>query len=151
SIIAGNSPAERFWSLPAGEVLARLGTTERGLSPAEARRRRWLAAHRRIDARPRTGAAGLFLAQFKSPITLILIASSILAFALGDRGDATIILLIILVSAGLGFWQEYGASRAIERLVSLVGARATVVREGHQAPVDCHDVVPGDIVLLSAG
>ena len=93
----------------------------------------------------------LFVTQLKSPITIILILAAILSFFLHDPADATIILFIILVSASLGFWQEYSAAGAVDKLLSLVKTKATVLRGGHETQVAADGVVPGDVIVLSAG
>jgi Mg2+-importing ATPase len=140
-----------FWSVPAPEVLARLGTTAEGLSSAEAgaRRERWEA--NRLAPRKRTDIPGLLLSQFSSPIVLILIGAAALSIFLHDATDAAIILAIVLASGLLGFWQERGAAGAVERLLALVEVKADVLRDGSPHEVPVADVGPGDVVLLSAG
>ncbi|MEX0586913.1 MAG: magnesium-translocating P-type ATPase, partial [Pirellulales bacterium] len=64
---------------------------------------------------------------------------------------AVIILSIILVSAVLGFWQERRADRAVERLLAMVRTTATVLRDGQAVDVPRDRIVPGDVVILSAG
>ena len=65
--------------------------------------------------------------------------------------DATIILLIILGSSLLGFWQEYRASTAVAKLQARVTIKATVLRDGQPQTIPAAAVVPGDVVLLAAG
>jgi Mg2+-importing ATPase len=65
--------------------------------------------------------------------------------------DATIILVIILASSLLGFWQERGATNAVEKLLAVVQTKATVLRDGNQKDIPIEGVVPGDVILLSAG
>jgi len=66
----------------------------------------------------------LFLSQFKSPITLLLIAAALLSMGLRDLADAVIILIIILISSFLGFWQEKGAENAVEELLKMLQIRS---------------------------
>jgi Mg2+-importing ATPase len=84
-------------------------------------------------------------------VVLILLFAAALSMVLHDRTDAAIILLIVLVSGLLGYWQERGAAMAVEKLLELVEIRVRVRRGGTgiEAPVD--EVVPGDVVLLAAG
>ena len=93
----------------------------------------------------------LFLNQFKSPITLILLAAAIIAFNLGDKTDGYVIFTIIFISSGLGFWQEKGASSAVAKLLALVKLTTRVVRDGKEGEMAIEEVVPGDIILLGAG
>lgn len=65
--------------------------------------------------------------------------------------DAGIILGIVLVSGVLGFWQERGATNAVEKLLAIVQVKATVVRDEQPLDIPVEEVVPGDVVLLNAG
>lgn len=104
-----------------------------------------------ISSEHRVDAVTLFIAQFKSPIILILIGAAIVSLFLQDRTDATLILLIVLTSAVLGFWQEYGATNAVAKLRALVETKVRVLRDGNEVIIPLAEVVPGDVVLLSAG
>jgi len=70
---------------------------------------------------------------------------------LGDLTDAVIILIIILISSFLGFWQEKGAAYAVEELLKMVQIRCRLVRDGVENEWPMETVVPGDVVILSAG
>ncbi len=74
-----------------------------------------------------------------------------MSFFLGDHVDAVIILVIILVSSLLGFSQERGANKAVEKLLAIVQTKATVLRDGNQKEIPVEEIVPGDIVILNAG
>jgi len=138
-----------FWSLPPDRLMAELGTRDGGLSPLEASIR--ARSVRSLAPRRRTGVLPLLLSQFASPIILILLGASALSAFLGDPSDAAIILGIVGVSAFLSFAQERSASRAVEALLAGVRATARVVRGGEEVAVPIDQVVPGDVVLLSAG
>ncbi len=146
-----DAPLGEFWSLEANEVQARLGTSPRGLSAVEAAVRLREHGPNRIKPRARTDTLALLAAQFKSPIILILIFAAVLSILTGDRTDAVIILVIILASGLLGFWQERGASDAVRKLLSLVQVKATVLRDGRPSEIPVEDVVPGDVVSVGAG
>ena len=121
-----------------------------GLSSVEAERRLRQYGQNRFAA-SRQSRLVLLLLQFRSPITLLLAAAAALSLFLGDITDAVIILAIILVSGLLGFWQEKGAADAIRKLLALVSVQVTVVRDDRQTVVPVEAVVPGDMVVLSAG
>ena len=122
-----------------------------GLTGTEARRRLAVFGENRISSGRRSGALTLFIAQFKSPIILILIGAAIVSLFLQDRTDATLILAIVLTSAVLGFWQEYSATNAVAKLRALVETKARVLRDGKEVIIPLAKVVPGDVALLSAG
>ncbi len=122
-----------------------------GLTSAEARRRLTEFGENRISSERRAGVLTLFVTQFKSPIILILIGAAIISLFLQDRTDATLILAIVLASAVLGFWQEYSATNAVAKLRALVETKVRVLRDGNEAIIPLAEIVPGDVVLLSAG
>ncbi|MDZ7359318.1 MAG: magnesium-translocating P-type ATPase [candidate division KSB1 bacterium] len=140
-----------FWSLSPGALLQRLETSPQGLSSDEARRRLASYGTNLLKPKPRTAAFLLFLAQFKSPITLLLVFAAVLSFFLHDPADAVIVLLIVLVSGVLGFWQEHGAANAVAKLLAMVQIKARVCRDGSDCEIPLEEVVPGDVVVLAAG
>ena len=105
----------------------------------------------RLGAHGRTGTLRLLVGQFSSPISLLLIAAAVISIFLHDGTDALIILTIVLASGLLGFWQERGAAGAVAKLLSLVEVKANVLRDGTPVEIAIADVVPGDVVVLSAG
>jgi magnesium-transporting ATPase (P-type) len=140
-----------FWNTPAQQILEELQTTSQGLSSAEAAHRLAVHGANRIKSKRKSGTIALLMGQFKSPIILILIFAALLSIFLHDRTDALIILIIVLVSGLLGFWQERGADNAVAKLLSMVQVRVTARRDGKTVQVPVEEVVPGDIVELSAG
>ena len=145
----GSDPS--LWSAPLPQLLDTLGSSTEGLSPAEALTRLERLGPNRLTAGPRSGDLNLLLRQFLSPIILILLGAALLSFALESFTDGAIILLIVLLSGLLGFWQERGAARAVDQLLAVVELRCTVVRGGEELQVPVADVVPGDVVVLAAG
>jgi Mg2+-importing ATPase len=140
----------QFWSVPLLELLRQLQTTPQGLMNEEARQRLLRYGANLLKPKKKSDARTLLLAQFKSPIILILIFAAGLSFFLRDPIDAVIILAIVLVSGFLGFWQERGAVNAVEKLLAIVQIKATVVRNGDSKEVPIEGVVPGDIVSIEA-
>ncbi len=125
---------DAFWALPAADALRRLGSGEGGLSAGEARRRA-LALGRGLRPSWRSATGSLLLAQFTSPMVLILLAAAVLSFVLGQRVDASIILGIVFGSGLLGYWQERGAAGAVEALLARVQVRSAVIRDGEPVEV----------------
>jgi len=140
-----------FWSLDPQALLQELQCGPNGLCRAEASER--LTHYGPNTVRPRSsyGTVLILLNQFRSPVTLLLIVAALLSFALRDTTDATIILVIILFSSLLGFWQEKGASKAVDELLKLVQIRCSVQRDGKVLDIPVEQVVPGDLVELNAG
>src|SRR5947199_629892 len=146
-----NQLPSTFWSISAAEMLQQLQTAKEGLTGDEARQR--LARHGSNLLKPpkRSDVFTLLLAQFKSPLILILFIATGLSFFLHDRANAFIILTIVLVSGLLGFWQERSATNAVEKLLAIVQTKAVVLRDGGPKEIPVGEIVPGDIVILTAG
>lgn len=92
-----------------------------------------------------------YLARFKNPLVIILLVASVVSAFTGEVTNFLIISSIILLSVTLDFVQEYRASATAEKLRQSVSVRATVRRDGKSRDVPVAEVVPGDVVLLSAG
>ncbi len=140
-----------FWSIAAAEMLQQLQTAEEGLTADEARQRLARYGSNLLKPKKRSDVFTLLLAQFKSPIILLLLCATGLSFALRDPVDALIILTIVLVSGLLGFWQERSATNAVEKLLAIVQIKAAVLRDGTPQEIPVEEIVPGDMVILNAG
>ena len=93
----------------------------------------------------------VLVAQLRSPLLVLLAGAAAVSFFLGEQTDAVIIGVILVVSVGLGFTNEYRAARAAEALHSRIRHEATVVRDGVPVRVDVVGLVPGDLVQLQRG
>ena len=93
----------------------------------------------------------LFLTQFKSPLIYVLLVAAILSFFLQNLHEGLLILLIILVNALIGFWQEVKALSSIRSLKKLTESRTQVRRDDQIVSLPSSALVPGDVILLSEG
>ena len=121
--------------LTAQEAAARLGTFGPN-EPAARQQRSFLSA---------------FLHEFTNPLVLILMIAAVASAFLGEKVDAGIIGVIVLVSAVIDLSQTYRSQQAVEQLRKQVAPTATVLRGGEWKEIQRREVVPGDIVRLSAG
>ncbi len=88
---------------------------------------------------------------FMNPLVLILVIAAVASAFLGNVLDAGIIGVIVLLSGAINLSQTYRSQRALEQLRDRVAPTATVLRGGEWKEIQRRDVVPGDIVRLSAG
>jgi len=146
-----NQLPQAFWSISVEEMLQKLQTTKEGLTSDEATHRLARYGADLLKPQKRSDVLTLLLAQFNSPIILILFFATGLSFLLRDPVDAFIILSIIFISGLLGFWQERSASNAVDNLLSIVRIKAAVLRDGITREIPVEEVVPGDILILNAG
>lgn len=141
----------KYWSLTLDAALQLFHSTAAGLTSEDAAARLKEHGENTIREQKKTSQLVLFLNQFKNPIIIILIIATAISAATGEWIDATIILLIILASAVLSFFQEYSASNAIEELRMKVQVKSVVLRDGKPVEIPSKELVAGDIVKLSAG
>lgn len=142
---------ENFWSIPVTKLLESLQATENGLTAEDARKRLANYGANRLKPQKRSDVVTLLIAQFKSPIILILLFATVLSLFLHNVVDASIILAIVVISGMLGFWQEHSASNAVEKLLAMVQITAAIIRDGNEKEIPVEDIVPGDIVIFNAG
>jgi Mg2+-importing ATPase len=140
-----------FWSKEVNEVAQELNSSANGLSQDDAAERLRASGLNLIQSRAKITPLGLFLNQFKSPIVLILIVATIISAFLGEWTGAIIIILIVMGSALLSFFQEFNASNTAEKLREQVSIKTDVLRNGKSVSIPTDEIVPGDVVLLSAG
>ena len=93
----------------------------------------------------------IFARQFASPLIYLLFVAVVLALALGQYGDAGVILAVVIVNALIGAFQEGRAERSMAALRQLAALRVRVLRDGRELLVEASELVPGDIMLLAAG
>jgi Mg2+-importing ATPase len=145
-----HQPAD-YWSHPAGQLLTGLRTSPQGLSTFEAQARLKVVGPNTLKERKRATAWALFLGQFKSPLVLILLFATFISAFVKEYADALVILTIVMGSAVITFAQEYRASNAVEKLRARLVHKVTALRDGVPQSVPAEEIVPGDILLLSAG
>jgi Mg2+-importing ATPase len=142
---------DSYWSQRLDRLLASLGSTSDGLTSSDAQQRLTQHGHNVLQTKEKATALRLFLGQFKSPIVLILLFATSVSAVTQEWVDAVIILAIVLGSALLSFFQEYSANTAADKLRAQVTVTTTALRDGQPQSIPAEDIVPGDVVLLSAG
>ena len=120
-----------FWTLSSDDILNQLGTSSNGLTREEAQKRLLRFGANLLKPKRKTDTLTLLINQFRSPLVLILIAAAILAFFLGDPTNASIILVIVVASGLLVFWQERGSTNAVQKLMAIIQLKVSVVRGGN--------------------
>ncbi len=128
----GVDPTTGLTGTQVGERLARYGENRLAEQPP---RSKWL----------------LFADQFKGLLILVLLAAAVLAGSIGDLKDAVVILVVVVLNALLGFWQEHRAEATLAALKQMLAPSARVRRDGSIHEVSAANLVPGDLVLLEAG
>ena len=145
------APARAWHALPADDVARALGSGLGGLSATEAGRRLEACGPNLLEAARGVSPWALLAGQFRNVLIVILLVATALSAALGHGVEAIAITVIVVFAVLLGFVQEFRAERAIEALREMAAPRATVIRDGTEIEMAARDVVPGDLLALSAG
>ena len=144
-------PDAKMDAIPLAQAYQQLESSEAGLSADEAERRIDQYGPNEPSAPSHVGPLLQFLRFCSNPLVLILLIASVVSFLVGDTTDALIIATVVIVSVALNFFQAFRSERAVIRLREQVAPTATALRNGAWSEVPRREIVPGDIVRLSAG
>jgi len=142
---------QRWWLTPLSEPEAELGTDAAGLSSVEARSRLSQFGPNLFRDRQERSLFLQFLSRFRNPLVILLLVASAISAFTGELTNFVIITVMVLFSVTLDFVQEHRAGKAAASLRQTVAVRAVVIRDGKQLEIPVTEVVPGDLVVLSAG
>jgi Ca2+-transporting ATPase len=144
--------AEKWYALGGDTVAQKLATDpHQGLSMAEAQQRQSQYGTNELPREAGSSMWELVRGQFREVMVLVLLAAAVISIAVGDTKDAVVIMAIVILNAGLGFFQEYQAEQALAALGAMQTPHVRVRRDGHVQELSAVDLVPGDIVMLEAG
>lgn len=140
-----------YWHIPLVNLLLRLDTNQNGLTEDEAQIRLSKFGYNDISPPKKSMVIFQFLERFKNPLVILLLFTCVVAFVLKERSDFFIIMIIVLLSVTLDFFQEYSANNAAEKLRQSIALKVRVLRDGILTSLSSKELVPGDIVYLKAG
>jgi len=142
---------EKWFQLGPQDALDRLKSSRDGLTHAEAGSRFETYGPNELKRGKKTSRFMVFLRQFTSPLIYILIIAAVISLVVEHYIDASVIFGVLLLNAIIGFVQETRAESAMEALMQMAAPKAKIRREGEISELPAREVVPGDIVVLSAG
>ncbi len=141
----------RFHNLAIEEVLKRLETSNEGLMASDAKDRLERFGPNRLEQGKKDNPLLRFLSQFNDILIYVLLASAIGTAYLGQWIDTAVILGVVVINAFIGFIQEGRAEKALEAVKGMLSVESKVLRDGRKVTIPSERLVPGDVVLLSAG
>lgn len=152
----GNSPkmvisSEELVNLPINQILERLSTSQQGLSEEEATVRLEYFGYNEFSQKKKKTILYDLLHHLSNPLLIILFIAGLISGILGETINTVIILSIVIISIGLDLFQESKAEKAAELLKAKVATTATVLRGGIKSEIKLSEIIPGDIIFLSAG
>jgi Mg2+-importing ATPase len=144
-------PIAVYWALAPSDLAARLESGPNGLGTSDAAKRLRAYGPNLLKERRALSRLDVLFRQLRSPLLLLLVFAAAASAVTGQWIDAAIVLAIVLVTAGIGYSREYGAEAAAAALRARLRVTTTAVRDGRPATLPTEQIVPGDVVLLSAG
>ncbi len=148
---AANGLEQMYTESPAAVARVLHTDLELGLSREEAERRQAICGPNKLAEAAGVSFWQLVLGQFTNFLVLLLLASALISMFIGEWIDAAAIMAIVIVNAILGVLQEWRAEQSLQALKRMAAPNAVVIREGHQQTIASEELVPGDLVVLSAG
>ncbi|WP_163336167.1 cation-translocating P-type ATPase [Desulfopila sp. IMCC35008] len=133
------------------EIFNRLNSSRAGLSSPEAERRQAANGLNRLAIQPPTPAWKILLNQFNNAIIYLLLFAVLFSLIIGEYGDSTVILIILIMNGCIGFYQEFKANRSLEALKNMMKQSARVKRDGVISLLNAEELVCGDIIQLETG
>jgi P-type Mg2+ transporter len=132
-------------------VLGRFGSSERGLELSQVEALRAEFGPNEVARRRKLGFLAELAHRCKNPLVIQLLVIAIVSYAMGDVRASAVVGVMVLLSVFLGYIQETRSNRAAEKLKAMVQTTCTVVRGGKEIEVPIAELVPGDLVVLTAG
>jgi len=133
------------------EVFERLKSSERGLTEEQVNKKLGIYGANQLTKLRKLNALKILASQFFSFLILILIFAAIISLLLNHLIDFYVIMGIVIINGAFGFFQEYKAEKAIEKLKQMLVPKTKVLRDNKIQIIDSREVVPGDILVIHAG
>ena len=140
-----------YWALDVADVARRLETTSDGLSRAEAARRLSAFGSNELQPGRQLSRLAVLARQLRSPLLLLLVFAAGASALTAEWLDAAIVVTIVIVTVGAGYSREYSAQAAASALRAHLRPRCSVWRDRRAEAIPTAEVVPGDVIILSAG
>lgn len=140
-----------FYTLSTSEVIKKLSASEKGLTDVKVCKLRVAHGPNELIETQKISPFKILIEQFSSFLVFLLFGAAILSYLIGERIDAVVILVVLIINAAVGFVQEYKAEEALAKLKNLETVQALVIRDGEEKEINAGELVPGDIVILTEG
>lgn len=141
-----------WFSKSQSQVLKELNVNSAtGLSSAEAKARLEKYGQNKLKGKPKKSFVALFFAQLQDMLIYVLLGAAVITVFINEYVDAIIILLVVLINAAIGVFQEFKAEKAVEALQQMTTPRSLVRRDSEVKEINSEELVPGDIIIIDAG
>lgn len=140
-----------YYRLSIETTLDELKSTKTGLSDHEAKKRLEQNGPNKLEQLHKESIIIKYFRQYKDLMIILLLASSLISFYLGDARTAIVLFVLVLFNTTLGFFQEFNAERIMESLERLMVASTKVKRADKLEEISSTELVIGDIVYVEEG
>ena len=140
-----------YISSPIEVLFEKFHTSHNGLSHEEAQKRLEEYGYNEPAKKKKRTVLALLISKFINPLVIVLLIIAAFSLYFQELFNALLVVLMAIISVFLSFFQEYRAGREAEKLSEMVSTTATVIRNGKSREIKIREIVPGDIVDLSAG
>ena len=140
-----------FYQKSTSEALESLGSSLKGLTEKQAKLRFSKYGLNELQGHKDSRLIGIIADQFKDFLVVLLIVAALISLVLGHIIEVVVISIMIILTVLLGFFQEYKAEKALEKLKKRTSKKAVVIRSGFEEKIDASELVPGDLIVLEAG
>lgn len=142
---------KRISSLTAKEVFAEFNSSPKGLTSEKVMELQEKFGTNTVSSQRQRPGILIFLSAFNDPFVYVLLLLSIVSYLTGDFDGGTVMLLMIALSVGIRFWQEYRSQKASSDLTKLIQNTSAVIRDGETNEIPMTEIVPGDVIDLKTG
>lgn len=144
-------PSSEPYRLDASAVMHNLSTSQKGITATQATARLAQYGANQLATVDQESVLVKFLRQFKDLMIILLMVSAAIALYLGDERTALILIVLVILNASIGFFQEHKAERIMQSLERLVIPEGKVIRSGKLVSIRSAEIVPGDVVYVEEG
>lgn len=144
----GNIP---WYQLEIEAIFSTLETSSTGLSSKSAHQRLIEYGRNELPQKAPESVLSIFFRQINNPLIYVLLASSLLALAMGEVTDGLVVAGVVIVNALIGFFQEFRSSQEIAALKEMIPDTAVALRDNKPLTIMSSQLVPGDVILLQSG
>jgi H+-transporting ATPase len=147
---SSRQPAHDYRTMPLESLQSELGASRNGLTKHEALARLSQFSYNELPEE-KTNPILKFLSYFWGPIPWMIEVAAILSAVVRHWEDFGIIFALLLMNAGVGFWEEFQAGNAIAALKAKLALHARVMRDGAWTTIPARELVPGDLIRIGIG
>jgi Mg2+-importing ATPase len=132
-------------------ALAKMKSGDKGLGVDAIEERRARFGPNMVESARKLGVLAEIYSRSKNPLVIQLLVIALVSLAMDDVPSFVVVGLMVVLSVILAYVQEARSNKAVERLMAMVKTTCTVLRDGKEAEIPLHALVPGDLVVLAAG